>query len=276
MQIVLRQAWPVTVRDGDLTMRFVTSASQVASALAEQGLIVYAGDLVEPELGALLRGPTTITIARSVPVALEVGGDPRLVRTLAERVADLLAQEHVALGELDLVRPALDAPVVPQGLVQVVRVLVERYVEEIPVAFEERWEPDPAIEIDQREIKHWGREGAERRLWQVRYENNSEVERIEQQHWTAREPIDRVIQYGTKIVVRELETPSGTISYWRKLRMLATSYNAPTAGKPADHPTYGITRTGVRARKGIIAVDPRVVSLGQQLYVAWLRPRHRW
>jgi 3D (Asp-Asp-Asp) domain-containing protein len=49
--------------------------------------------------------------------------------------------------------------------------------------------------------------------------------------------------------------------------MLATSYNAPTAGKAMDHPQYGITRVGLRARYGIIAVDPRVIPLGQNMYV---------
>jgi 3D (Asp-Asp-Asp) domain-containing protein len=75
------------------------------------------------------------------------------------------------------------------------------------------------------------------------------------------------MSYGTRIVVRQLETPEGPISYWRKVRMLATSYNAPTAGKPLDHPQYGITRLGWRARKGIVAVDPRVVALGTKVYV---------
>ncbi|MBC7257254.1 MAG: 3D domain-containing protein, partial [Chloroflexi bacterium] len=55
--------------------------------------------------------------------------------------------------------------------------------------------------------------------------------------------------------------------YWRKIRALATSYNAPTAGKPFDHPQYGITRVGWRARRGIIAVDPKVIPLYTSLYV---------
>jgi 3D (Asp-Asp-Asp) domain-containing protein len=57
------------------------------------------------------------------------------------------------------------------------------------------------------------------------------------------------------------------IRYWRKVRMLATSYNAPTAGKPLDHPLYGITRVGWRARKGIVAIDPRVMALLTEVYV---------
>ena len=58
-----------------------------------------------------------------------------------------------------------------------------------------------------------------------------------------------------------------TLRYWRHLRMLATSYTAATSGKSRNHPAYGITRTGIRATLGVVAVDPRVVRLGTQLYV---------
>lgn len=101
----------------------------------------------------------------------------------------------------------------------------------------------------------------------MRYENEKETDRFQEEERVAREPMDRVIRYGTGIVLRDLETPSGIVTYWRRLRVLATSYNAPTAGKPLDHPQYGITRMGWRARKGIVAVDPRVIALGQEMYV---------
>jgi len=41
----------------------------------------------------------------------------------------------------------------------------------------------------------------------------------------------------------------------------ATSYSAATSGKEKDDPYYGITRTGMKARYGIIAVDPKVIAL---------------
>ncbi|HDN80835.1 MAG TPA: hypothetical protein ENG33_10280, partial [Chloroflexi bacterium] len=106
-----------------------------------------------------------------------------------------------------------------------------------------------------------------RRRYRVVYENGEEKERRLEDEWVAKEPITRVIAYGTKIVIRELETPEGTIKYWRRIRMLATSYSAATAGKPREHPLYGITRLGLWARKGIVAVDPRVINLGTKVYV---------
>jgi 3D (Asp-Asp-Asp) domain-containing protein len=69
------------------------------------------------------------------------------------------------------------------------------------------------------------------------------------------------------VVIRQLDTPSGTVEYWRKFRMLATSYSASTAGVSPSNPHYGFTATGIKMRDGLVAVDPRVISLGSQVYV---------
>jgi 3D (Asp-Asp-Asp) domain-containing protein len=49
--------------------------------------------------------------------------------------------------------------------------------------------------------------------------------------------------------------------------MLVTPYSAATSGKEPDHPRYGITRSGLPAGYGIVAVDPKVIPLMTNLYV---------
>jgi 3D (Asp-Asp-Asp) domain-containing protein len=51
--------------------------------------------------------------------------------------------------------------------------------------------------------------------------------------------------------------------------MTATAYTnslADTGKKPGDE-DYGITFTGTRARRGTVAVDPKVIPLGSRLWV---------
>lgn len=267
VRLSVRRAVAISIQDGPIPIAFHTTARTVGEALFERGIAVYLGDRIFPDLGTEITPGLVVFVERSKPVTLDVGGANRMLRTRCKTVADLLAAEQVSLGDKDYVLPSLEESITSQLHVAVVRVHDEHYLEEIPIAFETRWETDPAMEIDQRKIVNWGREGARRRRIRVHYENESELYHMEEEGWIAHEPQDRVINYGTEIVLRELETPSGTVTYWRKLRMLATSYNAPTAGKSSDHPQYGITRLGWRARKGIIAVDPRVISLGQEMYV---------
>ena len=76
-----------------------------------------------------------------------------------------------------------------------------------------------------------------------------------------------MVAYGRKIVPRTLETPDGPVTYWRKIRMYATSYSPARSGTPKSAPWYGRTRIGLKLRKGIVAVDPKVIPLQSWVYV---------
>ncbi len=270
--LTIRRGVPLTIDDEGIPLSFTTTARTVGEALYEQGIPLYHGDRVFPATDARVTPGLTVSISRSRPVTLEVDGATRILRTRVASVGALLQELDVTLDLDDYTMPEQDVALTNGLHVTVVRVYEEYYVEETPIPFETRWEGNPELEIDQRRTGHWGSEGAWRQQVRVYYENGQEVHRVEEEAWIAREPQDRILEYGTKIVVRQLQTEHGIIEYWRKIRMLATSYNAPTAGKPRSHPTYGITRLGERARKGIIAVDPNVIPLRQQMYVPGYGP----
>jgi len=267
VRLSLRRAVLLSVQDGPIPVTFRTTARTVGEALYERGLVVYLGDRVFPSFDARITPGLRVLIRRSRPLVLDVGGISRMLRTRQKTVGELLAAEGVVLGAKDRVLPDLRTEIERDLSISVVRVHDEYYLEETPIPFAYRQEPNPNMEIDHRKIGQWGREGIRSRRIRVHYENGQEQYRTEEEEWLARQPLDQILHYGTKIVERQLETPEGTLTYWRKLRVLATSYNAPTAGKPLDHPAYAITRIGWRARKGIIAVDPRVIKLRQPLYV---------
>jgi 3D (Asp-Asp-Asp) domain-containing protein len=101
----------------------------------------------------------------------------------------------------------------------------------------------------------------------VTLEDGLEVKRQLVADFIAQPPRPRIYKYGTKVVVRTLDTPQGPVQYWRKIRMLATSYSASTSGVPRSAPWYGRTRCGLPMRFGIVAVDPRIISLRTNVYV---------
>lgn len=267
IKLTIKRAVPLQVQDGPIPLTFHTTAHTVGEALFEHNIHIYEGDRVFPSLDTEMTPDLIVFIQRAKPIVLDVGGTGRMLRTHAETVESLLESENVTLGSKDYVQPDSETEIADDMHVAITRVQEEHHVEEVPISFETVQEPDPNMEIDQRRIAHWGQEGAKRSHVLVRYENGQEVHREKDKEQIARPPTNRTIKYGTKIVVREKETPHGTIEYWRKLRMLATSYNAPTAGKPTSHPLYGITRLGMRAQKGLVAVDPRVINLRQEVYV---------
>jgi len=206
-------------------------------------------------------------ILRAKPVTIEVDGRMVKTRTQARSVAQLLSEAGIRLLSKDYTVPDLDAEAVEAMSIRVVRV-IEAWVwetEDIPYQTISRL--DDALELDQQRTDQNGSLGVRKRRVRIVYEDGEEKKRMVAEEWIERQPTTRIVSYGSKIVVREQQTPDGTIRYWRKIRMLATSYTPATCGKEPDHPLYGITRLGWKATKGIIAVDPRVINLRAEVYV---------
>jgi uncharacterized protein YabE (DUF348 family) len=267
LHIVLRRAVPIHVNDDGVPTTIYTAYPTVGEALRAEDITLYLGDRVEPSLGSPVSTGMRVYIQRSVPVAIAVDGRTIKSRTQQETVADVLAQEAVALVGNDRVEPKSDVPVADGMAIQVVRVKEAIAIEQDPIPFETAWQPEDSLELDQQRLNQEGVDGLTKRRITVVHENGQEVSRIMEDEWVDHEPTTKVIAYGTNIVVRELETPEGALEYWRRVRMLATSYSAATCGKDPDHPHYGITFLGWEMKKGIVAVDPRVVNLRSQVYV---------
>jgi uncharacterized protein YabE (DUF348 family) len=267
LHIEVQRAVPIYVNDDGVLATMYTTAPTVGQALQQAGLIIYLAD----EINLDLRTPVTpglhLTIQRSRPVTILADGRTIKTRTRVNTVADVLAQEGVSLLGKDYTLPEVGTPVRDHLRVQVIRVKEEFFIEEEPISFETVWQPDPDLEIDRRRQDQRGEDGVYKWRYRIVYENGQEVSRTLEKEWVDREPTTEIIAYGTKIVVREMETPEGPIRYWRKMRVLATSYTAATSGKTRDHPQYGITRLGWEARKGVIAVDPQVINFHTNIYV---------
>ncbi|MDW7991914.1 MAG: ubiquitin-like domain-containing protein [Anaerolineae bacterium] len=265
--VEVRRAVPVTLHEDGRTLRFTTTASTVGQALERLGLNVYLADRVQPDLGHPVSAGMHIYIDRSRPVTVEIDGKRLRTRTHRSSVGEVLADLGIVLVGQDYTDPPPDAPLSEETIIRVVRVAEEFQIQQEPIPFQTRWQPDPDLEIDHRRVLQEGTPGLLQRRWRVRYENGVEVSRTLENEYVAVPPTDKIIGYGTKIIVRQLETPEGTVEYWRVIRMLATSYSASTAGVPRSSPYYGRTRLGLPMRRGIVAVDPRVIPLGSRVYV---------
>jgi len=266
-RIAIYRSVPFQVFDDGVLTTLPTIAPTVGQALKEHGVLIYLGDRVRPGLGTPVSTGVRVYIERAKPLTILVDGRRIVTRTQVEQVKEALEQEGVALRGNDYTIPDRLTPLTDNMTVQVIRVKEEFVIEEESIPFETVWRPDPELEIDHRRLAQPGEEGLRRRLIRIRYENGQEKERVMTNEWVAKEPTTEVIAYGTKIVVRELETPQGSARYWRKIRMLATSYTAATSGKSRDHPRYGLTYLGWKATKGVMAVDPRLINLRTKMYV---------
>jgi uncharacterized protein YabE (DUF348 family) len=89
--ILIQRATPITVVDGGNSQAISTAALTVGQALAEANIATYLADSVTPPLDSPLAPGLTITIARALPVTIEVDGATMTVRTRRGSVAEVLA-----------------------------------------------------------------------------------------------------------------------------------------------------------------------------------------
>ena len=267
LRIVVRRSVPVVLVDGGVSVTFLTNRPTVGEALRAQGVLVYPGDRVLPGQGTSVVPGLSVYIQRSTPVTVHVDGTTLQTRTQRRTVGEVLAQAGVSLMGKDYAVPPLEAPVSDDLAIQVVRVKEVIKVEQETIPHETEWVATPNAPIDTQQIVQVGSDGVTKRRYRVTYENGQPTSDVLEDQWLDHLPSSRVIAYGTQFAVQMLKTPDGPMEYWRRIRVFAASYSAATAGKPKDHPKYGVTRAGLKAGYGVIAVDPNVFPLGSWVYV---------
>ncbi|MFZ0545771.1 MAG: ubiquitin-like domain-containing protein [Candidatus Promineifilaceae bacterium] len=257
----------VTILDNNNRIEMRTAAQTVGDALEEAGLNIFAADGVDPPPGSWLTPDLTITVQRSMPLTIHVDGQTIQTRSHHTNVLQVLAEAGIGLIGQDFTRPGPDVPLQAGNTIEVVRVTEDFRTEDQDILFETVFQGTDQLEIDQRAVLSEGVTGIMRTRIRVRYENGVEVSQIPDGQWVAREPVNRVVGYGTNIVLRSLDTPDGPVQYWRVVRMRVTAYTAASSGKPPDHPAYGITASGAQAGTGVVAIDPNVVPFESWVYV---------
>lgn len=269
LKITVKRALPITIDLGNGNVHnFETAASTVGQALADANIELYLADRVTPDLATPITPKVKIKVQQSAPINIDVDGRTLRTRTLRSSVGEVLSDLGVTLIGQDYTQPAPDAPVQAGTTVKVVRVREDVLIEQEVIPFDTIRIADPDMELDT-SVEHEGASGVQQKRTVIRYENGQEVARATDPNFVVlKAPVNKEFRYGTKVVIRTLDTPDGPIEYWRKVRAYATSYSASTSGTPKTARWYGITATGLPMRKGLVAVDPTVIRLGTKLYVA--------
>jgi len=259
--ITIQRAISVQIVDGTQVTTVETTAPTVGEALFETGTTLYLADEVQPTLSTPVTASMVINIHRSQPISIVADGVTLETRTQGTTVANALVGAGVILGGLDYSIPAETSALQPGMSIRVIRVTEKVDVQQAVLPFETVYQADTAMELDQKVVLQEGQKGIQETNIRIRYENGVEVNRAEEDTVVARAPINRVIAYGTNIVLRTVDTPEGTKEYWRVLRMYTTSYHPAALGGD------DVTATGRKLTKGVVGINPKIIPYGTQLYV---------
>ncbi len=264
--LVYRPATPLSVVIEGRQLQWISAQPTLLGALVEAGISLRAADRLSLPADTPLTGqPLQVEIEPARTMHIIADGKTHTLPVNAETVAEALAQADIPLQNQDYSIPAEDQPIPPDRTIRVVRVREEIMLEQKPIPFQTLYQPDPNTELDQRSVVKAGELGVEVSRVRVRYEDGVEVSRVAEASWVAKQPVDQVLGYGTQVVVRTLETPEGTLEYWRKVTAFATSYH-PCGFKAGCSYT---TASGATLQKGIVAVTRAWYSWmrGQRVFI---------
>lgn len=263
---LLRPADFTVVEEG-VSLSLSGAGATVEDVLQAAGITVDADDALAPGREARFRAGMTVQISRATELMVEQDGERRPYRVSAGTVGQALARLGLGLSGRDYSLPAADTPLQAGMLVKLVRVREDVQLREEEVPFATESEVDPELPLGEVQVQREGSPGLLRQRIVLTYENGRLVNRQVAEEEVLREPVAQLQRVGSKVIWRTVETEQGPMRYFARLRVYATSYSAARAGTPKTAPWYGITRSGLKMRKGIVAVDRRLIPLGTNLYV---------
>jgi len=257
-------ALSIVAPDGQQTIQ--TSALTVAQALAEAGYTLYVGDQLDPPAETPITGALAVTYQPGRVIVVTVDGTRVRVCSAAATVGQALAEAGVPLVGLDISRPGESAPLPENGQIRVVRVVESVVLTQKTIPFSTSTELSADLEIDQQVLLQGGEPGLATARLRTRSEDGVQVSQQSESESVVRPPQDRIMGFGTKIVIRTTTVDGETIEYWRALNIFATYYQPCDAG---TNKCYYDTASGRPVQKGVVAmVYPwYLLFVGEPLYI---------
>ncbi len=243
-----------------VTQRLTTYRETVRDVLQESGIVVGPYDRLTPATSVRLAPRMVIEIRRAFPVLVQVDGHRRVITTAAATVDELIGNNAngLAVRPLDRVYPSAETPLVAGEIVRIVR--IDTRIIETPeaVPFARISRPDLALPSGVTRVAQKGRRGVRTHRLAVTTADGVVIERRNLASVITVPPQDHIVHIG----MRRMFADRGEFAGKEVVQMEATAY-APWHGEGVND----ITAIGLKARYGVVAIDPKVIPLRSVLFI---------
>ncbi|MDT0275726.1 ubiquitin-like domain-containing protein [Blastococcus goldschmidtiae] len=265
--IVFTRARPLQLSVDGVEQEVYVTALSVDEALEQLGLRADGLVLSASRSERLPLDGMTLEVTTPKDVVLVADGQERVVTTTAATAGDLLADEGIALGEVDHTSVDLGQPLADQMRVQVFRVRIEDVTETLPVPHEVAETKDPEAFAGEKEVTTEGVDGQQTITYRVTITDGVETARETLSTVVDRAPVTEQVAVGTK--ARPTNRPSADGLNWAALAKCESGGRPDAVSSTGKYRgMYQFSQATWNAVGG--TGDPAAASVDEQTYRAQL------
>ncbi len=246
----------------DEVKEYKTFSHTVEDFLKENKIEIKERGYINHPLDTKLTNKMKIVVRDPKTYTLEIGDEVKsnLISPYT-RVEDILKDLKVDLGEKDFTEPSLGKQVSDGAVIKLFK--VEEVVETKNITIPYETIVKDNLNLDKGEVKlvQAGSNGEKTQELKTVFINGKKESSQVLNEEILLEPVTELKERGTRQLVA---TSRGKTMFKKSLIMTATAYDD---SQKSQGKWVGKTATGVKPRRGIAAVDPRVIPLGTKLYV---------
>ncbi|HZK38575.1 MAG TPA: G5 domain-containing protein [Clostridia bacterium] len=265
------------IDDGD--EKSMTACKDIEHTLAKNAVTIGPNDGVTPALEALVYEGMAVTIERAFGVTVIADDKKIQMDTLPGTVAEAVEKAGITLGEDDETQPALDTLLTAGMEIKILRVTYTQRSENEKVAFAKTVKKSKKMYIGDSKKLQAGVDGAKSVLYCDRFVNGVLDTSSVVSETVTQKAVPQVTLVGTMIKVSSIKFKSG-LSPISNLPLPADvkldangiplTYTKIIDGTAKAYSGGGTTSTGLPAKVGHIAVNPKQIPYGTRLYVVSL------
>ncbi len=197
----IEEPFPILVEENGISQTALAFNETVAEFLKRNQIEIKKEDFIFPEEYKTIFPGMKLIIRRAIPVEIFVDNQEWPIKTLSQKVKQVLEEEKIILNQLDKIEPQLDQPIFSGMKIKVTRINKGGIKVEEKIDFKVIEEKNDELDWRKRKIKQKGEQGIREVIYEVTYLNGKEKERQKISSMIVKEPVPEIVEVGTKIKV---------------------------------------------------------------------------